>query len=234
MGLHVTPTQLRGAIASGAPFPYQGGQDEDPLALKAIGTITHFKRNQLIFNEGDAASSAFKLVSGAVRLCKLLPDGRRQIAGFRLAGDFFGLDCEGDYNLTAEALSEVVAVRYARTHLARLEEDRRDVRHRLTALLRRELWAAQAHLIMLGRQTAQERVASFLLQLADRDDTGNGDAIFLPMGRQDIADYLGLTIETVCRAISDLKRRRIIAVPDRNAITLLNLDALQTIADGDE
>ncbi len=232
MGLHVTPAQLDHAAAARLAVTFLN-RDEDPTALKAIGTIAHFTRNQTIFSEGDPAAYSFKIMSGAVRLCKLLPDGRRQIAGFRMAGDFFGLDGDGDYMLTAESLSETTVVRYARNHLNRLEQEQGDVRHRVMDMLRRDLWAAQTHLIMLGRQTAKERVASFLLQLAERGDHGNGDSIAIPMGRQDMADYLGLTIETVCRAISELRRQHIIGVPDRHRIVLRNLDVLQSLANGE-
>ena len=103
----------------------------------------------------------------------------------------------------------------------------------LMALLSRDLWAAQNHLMMLGRQTAKERVVSFLLALAERHGTSNGGTLDVPMGRQDIADYLGLTIETVCRAVSDLKRMRLIAVPNRTQIKLCDFEKLREIAEGD-
>ena len=101
-------------------------------------------------------------------------------------------------------------------------------------MLCRELSAAQEHLVMLGRQTAKERVASFLLLIANRRDAGDGDPLLLPMGRQDIADYLGLTIETVCRALTDLKRERLIEIPDRHHVELRNLAALEDVAEGGE
>ncbi len=232
MGLHVTPDHFRPTVPAGF-LPSARERSDDPTALKAVGTIAHYARNQTIFSEGDPVAYTFKVVSGAVRLCKLLPDGRRQIAGFRFAGDYFGHDSDEGYTLTAESLSETMVVRYVRSQLARLEEERGDVRQRVMDMLRRDLWAAQNHLIMLGRQTAKERVASFLVQLAGRTGLGDGDQIGIPMSRQDMADYLGLTIETVCRAISDLKRRNIIGVPDRHHIHLHSMDALQAHADGD-
>jgi CRP/FNR family nitrogen fixation transcriptional regulator len=220
------------AVALRAKSPVDG-QDLMLAPLKAIGTISRFARNETIFSEGDPANASFKVVSGAVRLCKVLPDGRRQIADFRLAGDFFGLEATEEYALTAEALGDVVAVRYSRARLDRLEDEQADVRRDLMGVLRRDLTAAQMHLIMLGRQTAMERVASFLVQLAGRQDAESGESIEVPMGRQDIADYLGLTIETVCRAISEMKRARTIDVPDRHHIAIRNLDALQNLAEGD-
>ncbi len=202
--------------------------------LKAIGTISRFVRNETIFSEGDQACACFKVVSGAVRLCKVLPDGRRQIADFRLAGDFFGLEATDEYALTAEALGDVVVVRYARVRLERLEDEQAHLRRDLMGVLCRDLTAAQMHLIMLGRQTAMERVASFLVQLAKRQEVDGVGTITVPMGRQDIADYLGLTIETVCRAISEMKRARTIDVPDRHHIVIRDLDELQAKAEGDE
>jgi CRP-like cAMP-binding protein len=220
------------AVAMRANAPI-GAQDLALAPLKAIGTISRYSRNETIFSEGDSAAASFKVVSGAVRLCKVLPDGRRQIADFRLAGDFFGLEATDEYALTAEALADVVAVRYSRARLDRLENEQANVRRDLMDVLRRDLTAAQMHLIMLGRQTAMERVSSFLVQLADRQDAESGASLEVPMGRQDIADYLGLTIETVCRAISELKRAHTIDVPDRHHIVVRNLDALQAVAEGD-
>jgi len=202
-------------------------------AMKAIGTVAHFARNKTIFNEGDDAQFSYKVVSGAVRLSKVMIDGRRQIADFALAGDIFGLDWSDDYAVTAEALTEVTLVRYSRNNLARLGEEQVSVRSKLTDVLRRDLWAAQNHLVMLGCQTARERVASFLMLFVKRSHAKNGEIFELPMGRQDIADYLGLTIETVCRTLSDLKQEGLVATPKRHEIVVNNIAALRAIAQGD-
>ena len=208
---------------------------DDALSpLEAVSTMSRFGRNQTIFNEGDDARYSYKVVEGGVRLCKVRPDGRRQIAEFLLPGDMFGFECGSEHSLTAEALCDVVVMRCPRNHVERLSEEKPDVRRRLMSLLRRELSAAQDHLVMLGRQTAKERVASFLLLLAQRTDADNGDALDLPMGRQDIADYLGLTIETVCRALTDLKRERLIAIPNRHQVVICDIALLEGVAEGDE
>ncbi len=159
MGLQITPGHFRPAVIAGS-LPSSVERGDDPMALKAVGTIAHYRRNQTIFGEGDLVAYIFKVVSGAVRLCKLLPDGRRQIAGFRFAGDFFGHDSDDGYTLTAESLSDTVVIRYVRSQLARLEDERSDVRQRVMDMLRRDLWAAQNHLIMLGRQTTPGSWAS--------------------------------------------------------------------------
>jgi len=209
---------------------------EDALfPLEAVSTLSRFCRNQTIFNEGDDARYSYKVVEGGVRLCKVRSDGRRQIAEFLLPGDMFGFEFGDEHSLTAEALCDVVVMRCPRNHVERLSEELPGVRHQLMSLLRRELSAAQDHLVMLGRQTAKERVASFLLLLAERrSDAGEDIALDLPMGRQDIADYLGLTIETVCRALTDLKRERLIAIPNRHQVVIRDLSALEGVAEGGE
>jgi CRP-like cAMP-binding protein len=208
---------------------------EDALfPLQAVSTTSRFGRNQTIFNEGDDAHYSYKVLEGGVRLCKVRSDGRRQIAEFLLPGDMFGFEAGEEHSLTAEALCDVVVMRCARNHVERLSDESPDARRKLMTLLKRELSAAQEHLVMLGRQTAKERVASFLLLLADRRGAENGDALELPMGRQDIADYLGLTIETVCRALTDLKRESLIAIPNRHQVVIRSIDSLEDVAEGDE
>ncbi len=221
---------LRPAVQSNQmPMPPAG----DVPALSKLGIVVRFCRHETIFNQGDEAKYSYKLVSGAVRHSKFLVNGRRQIADFSLPGEYFGFQNDSEHTLTAEALSDVVVVRYPRSHVERLGEEMADVRRELMSNLRRELMMAQEHLVMLGRQSAKERVASFIVALANRVDAGNGDTITLPMGRQDIADYLGLTIETVCRAISDLKQCGVISVPNRHELVLLRLDVLEALASGE-
>src|SRR5215471_14051589 len=202
-------SQTAARIISTSPrapiVPVRKGTDSTGAALQSIGTVCQFGRNQTIFSDGDDAAYSYKVVSGAVRLIKLMTDGRRHIAGFQLPGDLFGIEWTGEYELTAEAVTEVTAIRYSRTHLERLGEERAEIRKQLTDRLRNDLRAAHDHLISLGCQSARERVASFLLLLARRAAAKDGVAIEIHMGRQDIADYLGLTIETVCRTLSDLK-----------------------------
>jgi CRP-like cAMP-binding protein len=222
------------AIATDQPRPpVRPPVDESLSAMQAIGQVAHYSRGETIFSDGDDALFAYKVISGTVRLCKLLSDGRRQIAEFLQAGDFFGFELRDSYALTAEALEDAVVVRFARSRLDRLSEERRDVQRQMITLLSRDLCATQDHLLLLGRQTAKERVASFLLILASRANAKNGTTLEVPMCRQDIADYLGLTIETVCRAISELKRSRLIAVPNRLQIVVLNIAALRETAGAD-
>ncbi len=223
-----------GHMVSAGTVPHGHPADDALFPLNAVSTMLRFGRNQTIFNEGDDARYSYKIVEGGVRVCKVRPDGRRQIAEFLLPGDLFGFEAGDEHSLTAEALCNVVVMRCPRKHVERLSEEMPDVRRTLMTLLRRELSAAQDHLVMLGRQSARERIASFLLQLAERTDSGDGDALDLPMGRQDIADFLGLTIETVCRALTELKRDKVITIPNRHQVLIRNLDALEAVAEGGE
>jgi CRP-like cAMP-binding protein len=207
--------------------------ENDPCfaALQPIGMVAHFARNTTIFSDGGEASYSYRLLSGTVRLCKLTSGGRRQITQFLTPGDFFGFEPLQTHSLSAEALTDVEVIRYSRSRLDRLSTVRLDVQRGLTNVLSRGLSAARDHLLILGQHTAQERVVSFFLALAERNGAVNGDVLHLPMGRQDIADYLGLTIETVCRAISELKRRHLIDIPDRTHVTVRNLEALRESAE---
>jgi len=209
-------------------------QDEALRALQQIGTKVRFARNTTIFNEGDDVAYTYKIVSGAVRLCKHTSNGRRQIADFLLAGDYFGFLQLGTYSFTAEAVSDVVVIAYPQRQIEQLSNTMPSMSRRLLTLLSQRLLGMQDHLVMLGRQAAKERVASFLLLLADRSEADEGEAFEVPMSRQDIADYLGLTIETVCRALSDLKRAHLIAIPNIHQIVISDREGLQEAADSED
>ena len=218
------------------PWPVlEGGKHEsiDPIAaiLHGIGTVVKFKRNATVFNEGDPARHVYKVISGAIRTCRVLMDGRRQIADFYLPGDFFGLDWQSEHGFTAEAIADAVVVSYPRAQLELTAETEPGVQKLLMNLLSKGLTATQNHVVMLGRQTAQERLAWFLLRIMQRsDDNPNLD---LPMGRLDIADYLGLTIETVSRSISQFKRKHLISVSGAHQVVLKDVEALESLASGE-
>jgi len=203
-------------------------------SLSGFGAVSHYTRNNTIFSEGDDAEYSYRVVSGAVRLSKMMSDGRRQIAEFALPGDFFGINWLQDHALTAEALTDVTLICYGRGRLERLGDENREVRAELFSTLRHDLWAAQNHLVILGRQSANERVASFLVQLMDRSRQADKRTIEIPMTRQDIADYLGLTIETVCRSLTKLKQAGIIDIPSRHEIAVRNTAALRRAAQPEE
>ena len=234
MSAQFAQVQHEPGIARPAGVPRGRTAEAGSAALGKLGIVVRFARNETIFNQGDETRYSYEVVSGGVRLSKMLLNGRRQIADFALPADLFGFESTDEYSLTAEALCDVVVVRYSRSHIERLGEEIADVRRQLTASLRRELQLAQNHLVMLGRQSAKERVAAFLVLLAGRSAVDERGMLDLPMGRQDIADYLGLTIETVCRAISEFRHIGLIAVPNRHAIRLLRPEALERYAEADE
>lgn len=204
----------------------------DIAAQRKIGVVLSLARGKTIFSDGDDSEYSYKVVEGAVRLSKVMLDGRRQIAEFALPGEMFGFEYGDAYALTAEAVTPVTVIRYRRAHIERLGNEFSDIQQELMAHLRRGWTSAQAHLVMLGRQTAKERVAAFLLALAANRGVKNGQSLNLPMGRQDIADYLGLTIETVCRTLTDLKATRVISIPDRHRVVIANMDRLEDLANG--
>lgn len=213
--------------------PERGPDRADGLeALDRIGTLLRLERNQMVFSESDAAEHVYRLVSGTVRLCKITPDGRRQITGFVQAGGFFGFEWAAAFGVTAEAVSDVTVYSYARRQLDRMQRELPPLRDHFQKMMAEQFSAAQSHVLLLGRHTAREKVGAFLLALAARAGRSTGDMLELPMGRQDIADYLGLTIETVCRVLHDLKKQRMISVPDIHHIGLISVEAMVQLVSG--
>src|SRR5208283_4053378 len=202
----------------------QSGQLDALVALERIGTRLSFSRNDEIYAEGDASDCWYKVVSGTVRICKLLADGRRHIAEFCFSGDCFGLDSTGERVYSAEAVDDVVVMRFKRSATDHLIEQGSSVARLLSDTMLRDLASAHRRTLLLGRMTAPERVATFLLEMFDRRDRTR--ILDLPMPRSDIADYLGLTIETVCRTLSLFKRNGVIAIPNPHRVELLDRDAL--------
>jgi CRP/FNR family nitrogen fixation transcriptional regulator len=199
------------------------------IALEQIGSRSRFSRDQEIYAEGDRGGCWFKVVSGIVRISKLLADGRRHIAEFCFAGDSFGFERAVEHGFSAEAVSDATVLRLPRAATERLIEGNPLLARHLREEMLKSLDAAQHRLLLLGRMTAGERVAAFLVEMAERAEAGH--RVDLPMSRSDIADYLGLTVETVCRVLSDLKRRRLIAAPNAHRIELLDREALLAIAE---
>ena len=216
------PVQQAGCAHSGAL--------DALVAFEQIGTRRSYARNEEIFAEGDRADCWFKVVSGAVRVCKLMADGRRHIAEFHFAGDCFGFDSLTERLFSAEAVGDAVIMRFPRRATERLIDESPKLARCLREMTLRDLANAQMHMMMLGRMSAPERVATFLLDLADRRDASR--VLDLPMSRADIADYLGLTIETVCRVLSSFKRDGIIDIPNAHRIELRNRAALAEIGEG--
>lgn len=219
---------------AGAKMTYGSplGSEDDVRALHGIGIKVRVPRGETIFNEGDPAEHAYKVVSGCVRLCRHLTDGRRQIAQFLFPGDLFSFMEFGEHKFTAEAVADVVLIAFPQKQLLRLRAERSSIQERFLTLLSERVLDAQQHLIMLGRQKAKERVASFLVHMWERIGAEDDGVLDVPMSRLDIADYLGLTIETVCRVLSELKRAGTIKIPTAGQLILRDIDALQDLAEG--
>jgi CRP/FNR family transcriptional regulator len=189
---------------------------------------------QTLFHEGDPNPYVFNVVDGAVKLYRLLPDGRRQITGFLFQGDFLGLGGRGASSFTAEALTPLNACRFRRGDFDQLLNALPALEHRLVALAGDELMAAQEQIVLLGRKTARERLASFLTRLSERQVQLGGPEgqVHLPMTRLDIADYLGLTIETVSRVFTQFKTSGLIRLLPGNDVALPDPAALKALGEG--
>ena len=207
----------------------QSGQLDALVALERIGTRLSFTRNDEIYAEGDSGECWFKVVSGTVRICKLLADGRRHIGEFCFSGDCFGIDGNGERLYSAEAVDDVIVMRFQRKATERLMDQNLALARLLRDTTVRDLAIAHGRTLLLGRMTAPERVAAFLLEMFERRDWTK--SLDLPMSRNDIADYLGLTIETVCRTLSVFKRSGVIAIPNPHRIELLDRDALEAVGE---
>jgi CRP-like cAMP-binding protein len=191
--------------------------------MQMMGAVMSFPRNSEIFGENEPADYVYRVISGSVRTYKILNDGRRQVGGFYLAGDIFGLEFAEEHTFSAEAVSDAKVVVVKRSAVSTLSSRDPAIGGELFALTGRELRRAQDHVLLLVK-SAQERVASFLLEMAER--AGSGNTVELPMSRQDIADYLGLTIETVSRTLTGLESAAAIEVPTSRRIVLRNRPAL--------
>ncbi|QRM27313.1 helix-turn-helix domain-containing protein [Microvirga sp. VF16] len=193
----------------------------------SVGSVHSFAKDEEIFAEGNRAAFVYKVLSGVVRTSKLLTDGRRQIDAFHMAGDIFGIEAGDEHRFCAESVGDCVVVAYRRSHLAALTGRDAQLAQDMTMGMMRALVRAQNHMLLLGRKSALEKIATFLLDLAER--TADDDALDLPMSRMDIADHLGLTIETVSRSFTQLERQGVIELPSARHVVLSNKAALERL-----
>jgi CRP/FNR family transcriptional regulator, anaerobic regulatory protein len=186
-----------------------------------------------LIEEGDSASHVFTVTAGSMKIYKLLPDGRRQVTGFLFRGDFLGLAFNDCYTCSAEALTDTTVCRFARRAFEEFVQDRPIMERRLRTMASNELAAAQNQMVLLGRKSAQERVASFLLGLIRRQEGlgHDGKAIRLTMTRNDIADYLGLTTETVSRTFTALRGAGVIELDGTTLICVPDRARIEAIAE---
>ena len=202
------------AVALRGPANMPGHRDE-----MTRGQLRSFERGDEIFAEGDPCQFFYKVVSGTVRTAKLLADGRRQIDDFNLPGDVFGLESGECHRFTAEAIGKVEVIAYRRSDFRGLVHDDPAFSQRLMACMLTNLDRAHGHMVLLGRKTALERMASFLLDMARR--MSSSDQVELPMQRADIADHLGLTIETVSRTLTQMVRAGLIRLTEAGRTVVL-------------
>ncbi|WP_316201433.1 MULTISPECIES: helix-turn-helix domain-containing protein [unclassified Bradyrhizobium] len=182
--------------------------------FEQLSRRVQFANCETVFTQEDTTSYFYNVLDGVVRLYKLLPDGRRQIVGFALPGDFVGMTTEQRHCFSADAIGPVTVCQFAKTPFARFADDKPNLLRRMNDLTVQELNQARDHMVLLGRRSAEEKVAIFLVGWRDRlaELRGISDIVPLPMSRQDIADYLGLTIETVSRTFTKLEREGIIEI----------------------
>ena len=183
--------------------PLLGTNTSEDSSLNRVGVNEFsYRKGCEIFGEKEPADYVYQVIVGAVRSYKLLSDGRRQIGAFHLAGDIFGLEIGTDHRFTAEAIIDTTVRLMKRCSLERVADNDVLVARNLLSMTTSNLRHAEDHMLLLGRKTSLERVAAFLIEM-DRRSTAAG-ILALPMNRRDIADYLGLTLETVSRALSRL------------------------------
>lgn len=202
--------------------------------FRNLGWTLRLAPGQALFHEGDPATRVFTLTRGTLKLYKLLADGRRQVTGFLRPGDFLGISVDDEHAFSAEALEDSQLCWFPRVRFDDFVEEQPTMERELYRMAAHELAAAQQQFVLLGRKTASERLASFLLILSERSELSSRAGpgmVRLPMSRSDIADYLGLTKETVSRVISALKRDRIIRLEALDVIQILDRERLEQLAE---
>ena len=220
------PTDIQAIAAVKARTAWMAGQDSEPL--RTAGTVVNIVEGWQICAEGGETDVFYKIMSGVVRVCRFLNGGRRQIQAFHVAGEMFGFEMGEERQFAAEAVSDCTLICYRRRYVESLAQTDENVTRQLFQYAMQNLANAQSHSLLLGRRGAVEKVASFLLGWAGR--SAQGRMVDLAMTRQDIADYLGLTIESVSRSLSQMERDGVIDLPNIRQVRLINIEALEKIA----
>jgi CRP/FNR family nitrogen fixation transcriptional regulator len=205
-------------------LPADPAPQRDVLIRRMLSMSMKFGARTEIYGEGEPVEYIYEVMNGAVRTAQVLPDGRRMVGGFFFTGDIVGLGDGAEHSMSAEAIVPSTVRAIKRQPLIRMADDEQEIAEWLLTATMRETARVNHHALMLS-MTAQERVSRFLIEMAGR--TSTGDMVKLPMSRQDIADYLGLRIETVSRALTDLTDRSTIALPNSRFVVLRNRSALK-------
>jgi CRP/FNR family transcriptional regulator len=207
-----------------------GGAGPEPRRSSDPVKDVRLSRGQTLFFDGDAAASFFEIVSGTVRCCRLIQDGRRQIYRFAGAGDMLGLAGDATYGYTAEAVTDVVVRRRSLAGLDAALATDAGLRRQVLQALRDELAATRTQMMLLGRMSAAEKLASFLLARSVQASRAE-KCIELPMTRSDIADYLGLTIETVSRKLNEFHASGVVCLETPSRIRITDPGRIEAIAE---
>jgi CRP/FNR family transcriptional regulator, nitrogen fixation regulation protein len=192
-----------------------------------VATEFSYRKDEEIYGEDEPAEYVYQVIRGAVRTYKLLSDGRRQIGTFHLLGDVFGLESGMNHRLAAEAIIDTTVRLVKRSSLEQAANDNVQVARKLWGITAGELRHAEDHMLLLGRKNAMERVANFLLEMDRR--LAVAGMMALPMCRRDIGDYLGLTLETVSRALSQLHGEGVLGFSGARQIVLRNRQHLRNM-----
>ena len=195
--------------------------------LEIMGAHRPYQRNEEIYGAGEPADYLYKVVNGTVRTFTILDDGRRQVSAFYLPGDYFGLETGSCHSCSCEAINAATILTFKRSAVLALANRDNSVARQLWEITAADLSRAQDHTVLLIK-SAQERVGSFLLGIARR--AKDATEVDLPMTRQDIADYLGLTVETVSRTLSHFETAGYISLPTSRHVVLRSQLALEQLS----
>jgi CRP/FNR family nitrogen fixation transcriptional regulator len=192
--------------------------------FRAAGSVSNFVENREVYREGDKAHFFFEVALGLVRTCTFLRDGRRHIDAFYVPGNVFGIEASAEHSLSAETVCDSTVISYRRRDLEMLAATDEEFSHQLFSYAMQNLARAQQHAVLLGRRCAVEKLAAFLMDWAAYSP--RSEVLTLEMPRQDIADYLGLTVETVSRTFAHLEAKALIELPTARQIRLKNPEGL--------
>lgn len=203
-------------------------------AMEHLATITGYGTGDTVYHIGDQIEFWYRVVAGAARKFALTPDGCRPIVDFLLPGDLFGFGVRSRHCFSVEAIIDGTAIaRYPLLDAEQLADAAPEIGRRVRQAAFESLNRMQSRMVLLGRASALERVSVFLLEMADRHSAGSTDVVVLPMSRYDIADYLAMAVETVSRALTQLRRARVISLRDVRDVRICNRHLLRRIADKD-
>ncbi|MBY4636491.1 helix-turn-helix domain-containing protein [Sphingopyxis sp. XHP0097] len=209
---------------------------EELARFRRTGIGRRLAESDALCREGTPAAHVYTVKKGALRLSKLLRDGRRQVIGFAFPGDFVGVTMEGEHPFTIEATCDAEVCQFLRIRFVAFLADHPHLDRRLFGVAARDLAVAREQILVLGRKTAIERLATFLLDMTRHSTQIPGEPAraVLPMPRSDIADYLGVRNETISRELGVLKSKRLIRMIGTHKLAIIDRAAMERLAAGDD